>query len=93
MAETGKSLGGQQKAISNQVGSYDPKRENFQLTPEVKEKFTEKLRQDPQELCGPCRELSRPDRRSESAVQGWFLGWLSAVRDRTWGTCIHGSAQ
>ncbi|HLV88036.1 MAG TPA: phosphoglucomutase/phosphomannomutase family protein [Candidatus Sulfotelmatobacter sp.] len=52
MAKRGKSLGEQLKAISNQVGSYYPMRENFRLTPEVKEKFTEKLRQDPKEFCG-----------------------------------------
>ena len=40
------------KAISNQVGSFYPRRENFRLTPEVKEKFTEKLRRDPKEFCG-----------------------------------------
>jgi phosphoglucomutase len=30
------------RAPCNQVGSYYPQRENFRLTPEVKEKFTEK---------------------------------------------------
>jgi phosphoglucomutase len=52
VANRGKSLGEQLKALSNQVGSYYPKRENFRLTPEVKEKFTEKLRSDPREFCG-----------------------------------------
>jgi len=52
VARRGKSLGEQLKAICNQVGSYYPKRENFRLTPEVKEKFTEKLRSDPREFCG-----------------------------------------
>jgi phosphoglucomutase len=42
----------QLKALCNQVGSYCPRRENFRLTPEVKEKFTEKLRLDPLEFCG-----------------------------------------
>jgi cell division protein FtsB len=32
------------KIISNQVGSRCPRRENFRLTPEAKQKFTEKLR-------------------------------------------------
>jgi phosphoglucomutase len=50
VARRGKSLGEQLKAICNQVGSYYPKRENFRLTPEVKEKFTEKLRSDPREF-------------------------------------------
>jgi phosphoglucomutase len=34
------------------VGSFYPLRENFPLTLEVKEKFTEKLRRDPTELHG-----------------------------------------
>jgi phosphoglucomutase len=33
--------------LCNQVGSYYPQRENFRLTPDVKEKFTEELRSDP----------------------------------------------
>ncbi len=36
----------------NQVGSYYPRRENFRLTPEVKAKFTEKLRSDPKKFSG-----------------------------------------
>jgi phosphoglucomutase len=52
VAKRGKSLGEQLKALCNQVGSYHPKRENFRLTPEVKAKFTEKLKSDPPEFCG-----------------------------------------
>ena len=52
VAKRGKSLGEQLKALCNQVGSYYPQRENFRLTPEVKGKFTEKLRSDPREFCG-----------------------------------------
>jgi len=52
VARRGKPLGEQLKAICNQVGSYYPQRDNFRLTPVVKEKFTEKLRQDPKEFCG-----------------------------------------
>jgi alpha-D-glucose phosphate-specific phosphoglucomutase len=52
VAKRGKSLGEQLQAISNQVGSYYPRRENFRLTPEVKGKFTEKLRFDPKEFLG-----------------------------------------
>jgi len=52
VARRGKSLGEQLKEISNQVGSFFPQRENFRLTPEVKTKFTEKLKSDPQEFCG-----------------------------------------
>ena len=52
VAKRGKSLGEQLKALCNQVGSYYPQRENFRLTPEVKAKFTEKLKSDPREFCG-----------------------------------------
>jgi phosphoglucomutase len=52
VARRGKSLGEQLKAVCNQVGSYYPRRENFRLTAEVKEKFTEKLRSDPREFSG-----------------------------------------
>jgi phosphoglucomutase len=52
VARRGKSLGEQLKAVCNQVGSFYPVRENFRLTPEVKAKFTEKIRQDPKEFCG-----------------------------------------
>ena len=62
VARRGKSLGEQLKAISNQVGSFFPQRENFRLTSEVKTKFTEKLRSDPREFCGrPVKEVVRTD--------------------------------
>lgn len=46
------SLGKQLEAIFAKVGSFYPLRENFRLTPEVKAKFTEKLRTDPGEFSG-----------------------------------------
>jgi len=62
VARRGKSLGEQLKALCNQVGSYYPQRENFRLTPEVKGKFTEKLRFDPREFCGRAvSEVVRTD--------------------------------
>jgi len=62
VARRGKSLGEQLKALCNQVGSYYPQRENFRLTPEVKAKFTEKLRSDPREFCGSkVSEVVRTD--------------------------------
>ena len=61
-ARRGKTLGDQLKALYNQVGSNYPQRENFRLTHEVKEKFTEKLRSDPQEFCGhTVSEVVRTD--------------------------------
>ena len=62
IAKRGKSLGEQLKALSNQVGSYYPMRQNFRLTPEVKEKFTEKLRFDPREFFShPVSQVVRTD--------------------------------
>ena len=62
VARRGKSLGEQLKELCNQVGSYYPERQNFRLTPEVKEKFTEKLKSDPREFCGhKVSEVVRTD--------------------------------
>jgi alpha-D-glucose phosphate-specific phosphoglucomutase len=52
VATRGKSLGTQLKELFAKVGSYYPVRENFRLTPEVKARFTEKLKADPAELGG-----------------------------------------
>jgi len=52
VAKRGKSLSAQLKQLFAEVGSFYPLRENFRLTPEVKEKFTEKLRVDPREFLG-----------------------------------------
>ena len=62
VAKRGTSLGSQLKQLFAKVGSFYPLRENFRLTPEVKEKFTEKLRVDPQEFAGRrVREAVRKD--------------------------------
>ncbi len=62
VARRGKSMGEQLKALCNQVGSYYPRRENFRLTPEVQQKFTEKLRSDPREFSGrKVSEVVRTD--------------------------------
>jgi alpha-D-glucose phosphate-specific phosphoglucomutase len=62
VARRGRSLGEQLKSLCNQVGSYYPQRENFRLTPEVKEKFTEKIRSDPREFSGhTVSEVVRTD--------------------------------
>src|SRR5271157_5664870 len=52
VARRGASLGKQLGALFAKVGSFYPLRENFRLTPEVKQKFTEKLRLDPSEFHG-----------------------------------------
>jgi hypothetical protein len=48
----GKSLGQQLRELFAEVGSFYPLRENFRLTPEVKEKFTKKLRLNPHSFAG-----------------------------------------
>ena len=52
VARKGRSLGAQLQQLFAKVGSYYPLRENFHLTAEVKQKFTEKLRRDPSEFHG-----------------------------------------
>jgi phosphoglucomutase len=52
VARRGASLSKQLSDLFAEVGSFYPMRENFRLTPEVKEKFTEKLRGDPKEFHG-----------------------------------------
>jgi phosphomannomutase len=52
VAVRGTSLGEQLKKIFARVGSFYPHRENFRLTPEVKEKFTKKIKSDPTEIGG-----------------------------------------
>ncbi|MBV9179846.1 MAG: phosphoglucomutase/phosphomannomutase family protein [Acidobacteria bacterium] len=47
VARRGKSLRMQLEELFAKVGSFYPLRENFRLTPDIKEKFTEKLRFDP----------------------------------------------
>lgn len=57
VARRKKSLQQQMRDIFSKVGSFYPRRENFRLTPEVKEKFTQKLTSDPVELAG--RKINR----------------------------------
>jgi len=52
VAVRGKSLGKQLKELFAKVGEFYPNRENFRLTPEVKEKFVEKVKTDPTKLGG-----------------------------------------
>jgi len=62
VARRGASLGKQLANLFAEVGSFYPVRENFRLTPEVKQKFTEKLRRDPSEFHGiKVAEVVRTD--------------------------------
>jgi alpha-D-glucose phosphate-specific phosphoglucomutase len=62
VARRQKSLGAQLKELFAKVGSFYPLRENFRLTPEVKEKFTGKLKSEPCELFGrKVAEVNRKD--------------------------------
>lgn len=57
-----KSLKQQISDIFNKVGSFYPERENFRLTAEVKQKFTEKLTADPLEIAGrKVKQVVRTD--------------------------------
>jgi phosphoglucomutase len=48
--------------LFGKVGSFYPQRDNFRLTPEVKEKFTNKLKNDPSEFAGhEVRQVVRTD--------------------------------
>ncbi|HKF49856.1 MAG TPA: phosphoglucomutase/phosphomannomutase family protein [Terracidiphilus sp.] len=62
VAVRGKSLGVQLRELFAKVGSYYPVRENFRLTPEIKSRFTEKLKADPKELSGrKVKQVVRTD--------------------------------
>jgi phosphoglucomutase len=62
VAARGLSLGRQLESLFVKVGSYYPRRENFRLTPEGKETFTEKCRTAPAEIAGlPVAEVVRTD--------------------------------
>jgi alpha-D-glucose phosphate-specific phosphoglucomutase len=62
VARRGKTLGELLQQLFNQVGSFYPQRENFRLTPEAKQKFTEKLRSDPRDFAGQkVSEVVRKD--------------------------------
>ena len=52
VARRGKTLGKQLQELFAKVGSFYPQRENFRLTPEVKDKFTGKLQSEPREFFG-----------------------------------------
>jgi phosphomannomutase len=62
VARRGQTLGEMLKALFGKVGSYYPLRENFRLTAEGKEKFTEKVKKDPPELEGlKVKQVVRTD--------------------------------
>lgn len=77
----GASLGAQLEQVFAKVGSYYPLRENFRLTPEVKEKFTEKLRHDPGEFHGiKVAQVVRTDGLKLVLVDGsWVCYRLSGT--------------
>ena len=76
VAVRGKSLGAQLRGLFDRVGSYYPNRENFRLTPEVKEKFTEKIKNDPQELDGrKVVQVVRTDGLKLILADGSWVGY------------------
>src|SRR6266480_3132793 len=62
VARRNKPLQAQLNDLFSKVGSFYPQRENFRLTPEVKEQFTKKLRTEPREFFGyKVTEIVRTD--------------------------------
>jgi alpha-D-glucose phosphate-specific phosphoglucomutase len=62
VAVRGESLTQQLRKLFAKVGSFYPKRDNFRLTPDVKEKFTTKMASDPKEIDGrPVAQVVRTD--------------------------------
>jgi phosphoglucomutase len=62
VARRKKTLQQQLGDVFGKVGSFYPQRENFRLTPEGKQKFTEKLTGDPAELAGrKVKQVVRTD--------------------------------
>jgi phosphomannomutase len=61
VARRKKSLSRQLQDLFAKVGSFYPKRENFRLTPEVQQKFTEKLRREPQFYGNKIKDVVRTD--------------------------------
>jgi phosphoglucomutase len=76
VAVRGSSLRAQVQQLFDRVGSFYPHRENFRLTPEVKEKFTEKIRNDPQELSGrKVAKVVRTDGLKLILADGSWVGY------------------
>src|SRR2546429_4114399 len=62
VARPSKPLSRQLQDLFAEVGSFYPKRENFRLTPEVQQKFTEKLRRERPEFFGhKIKDVVRTD--------------------------------
>ena len=62
VARRGKPIGVQLQELFGKVGSFYPERQNFHLTPEVKEKFTTKMKSDPKDFHGKkVSEINRKD--------------------------------
>src|SRR6201995_1183679 len=62
VARRGRSIGEQLQDLFGKYGSFYPVRENFRLTDEVKQKFTEKVKKDPKELAGQkVKQVVRTD--------------------------------
>ena len=62
VARRNKPLMTQIHDLFGKVGSFYSRRDNFRLTPEVKEKFTKKLNSDPHELAGrKVKQIVRTD--------------------------------
>jgi phosphoglucomutase len=94
----GKPVGQQLRERFAKVGSFYLKRDNFCLTPEVKEKFTEKLLQNPHQFFGrKVKDVMRTDRLKFICGDGAgfgmgsrepnpWCGYIPRARKATWRT-------
>ena len=86
VAQRGKSLGQQLQELFAEVGSFYSLRENFHLTPEVKEKFTGKLQREPRDLMGrKITEVVRTDGLKLLFADGSWVCYRFRVRNRSSG--------
>src|SRR5437764_3082426 len=81
VATRGKPLIEQLRLLFAKVGSFYPKRENFRLTDEVKQKFTGKLQTEPAEFAGrKVKQVVRTDGLKLVLDDGsWVLYRLSGT--------------
>jgi len=95
VARRGKSLGRQLRELFVKVGSFYPQRENFRLTPDAKEKFTEKLGQNPHDFFGrKVKEVVRTDGLKLICEDGsWVCYRLSGTEPVVRVYCEAGSAE
>jgi len=77
-ASTGKQL----PAVFAEVGTLQPRRDNFRLTAEVEQKFTDKLRTDPDDFSGSrVARVVRIDGLKLALADGSWFGYRLSGTD------------